>query len=258
MTANFDGIANKFDKNIYGTTKGKLRHHLLLHYLQSWLTCSTPLRVLDLGGGTGMMSLAFAAAGHKVTLVDSSDDVLEIARQRLNEFTTTTLLKCDVMALGNMQHYDLVLCHAVLEWLDKPFDLLHKLTTEMRPDASLSLSFFNQHAMYFSNVLYGNFEYIAQGLKVRNKVRLNPHNPLSPSDVISYLQGLENSQIVHQAGIRCFHDYMFDRSMQQSHFDHILEQEIEYGCQHPYMWLGKYFHLMLTITDASLCKNAQQ
>ena len=34
MRSNFDGIANKFDENIYGTSKGRLRHQLLLAHLQ--------------------------------------------------------------------------------------------------------------------------------------------------------------------------------------------------------------------------------
>ncbi len=58
----FDGISDKFARNIYGTTKGTLRHTLLCYHLQqlgilpelcSEHSSAKTLRVLDAGCGLG-------------------------------------------------------------------------------------------------------------------------------------------------------------------------------------------------------------
>ncbi len=52
---NFDDMAEKFSRNIYGTTKGELRQAILWQDLQPLLSQlgPGPLRVLDAGGGEG-------------------------------------------------------------------------------------------------------------------------------------------------------------------------------------------------------------
>lgn len=46
------------------------------------LAGTTPIRILDLGCGTGLLCNAYAAAGHSVTGVDPAGAMLEIARQK--------------------------------------------------------------------------------------------------------------------------------------------------------------------------------
>lgn len=239
----FNGIANKFDKNIYGTTKGKLRHALLCHYLSTELNASSSLKVLDAGGGTGMMSHEFAQCGHQVTLVDVSDESLAIARQRLIDYPSTVFCCADIDTIT--ERYDVIVCHALLEWLDDPLSIINRLVEHLSPNGVLSLSFFNQDAMLFNNAIYGNFDYIAKGMKVRNVVRLNPHNPQSPGHIIHNLNSMVNIELEKIAGIRCFHDYMRDTDMQQTQYEQIFSLEKEYGDKAPYMWLGKYFYIKI-------------
>jgi len=237
----FDGIANKFDKNIYGTSKGQLRHALLKHYLADELNTGHKMRVLDAGGGTGMMSREFAQNGHLVTLMDVSAESIAIAKERLSDFPDTRFICSDISAVS--EQFDLIICHALLEWLEQPLLVINKLIEQLLPEGVLSLSFFNHDAMLFNNAIYGNFDYIQKGMKVRNEVRLNPHNPQSPQRVLEALQSKKDIIITHTAGIRCFHDYMRDTSMQSSHFEDILSLEKEYGSKAPFMWLGKYFYI---------------
>ena len=46
---------------------------------------SRPLRVLDLGGGTGGLAVGLAEQGHSVTVVDPSADALASLRRRVSE-----------------------------------------------------------------------------------------------------------------------------------------------------------------------------
>lgn len=238
----FDGIADTFSKNIYGTTKGRLRHTLLCDILAPVI--EKPMRVIEIGGGTGVMSAHLASLGHKVVLTDASKEVLAQAEHALGNNENVTIRHQYLQEVTDLAHFDLVLCHAVLEWLDAPFDAITLLYNKMREGTTLSLSFFNQDANLFANAIYGNFDYIAKGMKAKKQVRLNPKQPLSAIKVVAFCESL-GFTVKDKAGIRCFHDYMRDISHQDSKYQELLSLERQYCRQEPYMWLGKYFHLTL-------------
>lgn len=241
----FDTIATKFENNIYGSTKGQLRHDLLLHYLTEHIELQqSPLKILDAGGGTGVMCESLLHYGHDLTLNDVSKDSLDIAKEKMGSSQSVTFSHGEIQRLVDNEGFDLVICHAVLEWLKHPLEAIEHLIQLTAPGGYLSISFFNRDAKLFGNLLYGNFDYVKQGMKNKNTVRLNPDMSLSPKDILNFLDA-KAVQLIHQAGIRCVHDYMFDRSMQTSRYDEIKQMEIAYGQQHPYCWLGKYFHIIL-------------
>ncbi|WP_158968846.1 methyltransferase [Paraglaciecola sp. L3A3] len=239
----FNDIADKFQKNIYGSTKGRLRHELLLaHLIQHTPISYGGMTILDAGGGTGMMTESLLNMQHKVTLTDIAMDPLDIAKQKLTGLGDFSLINADILSLGEQQ-YDLVICHAVLEWVKNPQQVLVKLASMVKPNGYLSLSFFNRDAQLFGNMCYGNFDYVEQGMKVKNRVRLTPNNPLRPSHVLAEFEALPLT-IKHQAGIRCFHDYLRDLDKQEKHYQQLKKLELEYGWQQPYLWLGKYFQII--------------
>lgn len=75
---NFDDIAEKFSRNIYGTTKGQLRQAILWQDLERVLEeiGGRKLRVLDAGGGEGQTAIKMAERGHQVTLCDLSGEMI--------------------------------------------------------------------------------------------------------------------------------------------------------------------------------------
>lgn len=80
---NFDDIAEKFSRNIYGTTKGQLRQAILWQDLDRVLAEIGPqkLRVLDAGGGEGQTAIKMAERGHQVILCDLSAQMIDRAKQ---------------------------------------------------------------------------------------------------------------------------------------------------------------------------------
>ena len=240
--SSFDGIADKFDKNIYGTTKGRLRHKILCHRLRDFLEGDL-LHVVDVGGGTGVMALEFAQRGHRVVNTDISNDTLQIAKKRLHAYPLATLSEGSLFDWQGSA--DLIICHAVIEWLENPQEAVSHLLRQLKSAQYLSLSFFNYDAMLFSNVLYGNFNYIQKGMKVKNQVRLNPRNPIRPDTILSLINQNPEVALKSSAGIRCFHDYVADKNMRDSQFDDILELELKYADKAPYKYLGKYFHCLV-------------
>ena len=129
----FDDLAIRFAEKIYGSNKGAIRLAVLQADLNEVLPLR-PLRVLDIGAGLGHMALWLTQQGHHVTLVEPALAMLETAQQRFTEAgCTATFVHADWQTFAQQQHtpYDLVLCHAVLEWLAEPDDILaalHRLT----------------------------------------------------------------------------------------------------------------------------------
>ncbi|STV83627.1 putative metallothionein SmtA [Klebsiella pneumoniae] len=120
---NFDDIAEKFSRNIYGTTKGQLRQAILWQDLEPLLAQlgPGPLRVLDAGGGEGQTAIKVAQLGHHVTLCDLSAEMVARARQAAADkgvIDNMHFVQCAAQDIA--QHLespvDLVLFHAVLEW----------------------------------------------------------------------------------------------------------------------------------------------
>ncbi|MFC3095531.1 methyltransferase domain-containing protein [Alteromonas sediminis] len=247
----FDGIADKFNKNIYGTPKGKLRHAILSHVLAPHFAHKTPLKVLDLGGGTGVMAQTFIEWGHKVDIVDISSDVLELAKASMNSAIDTGMVRffCSpIQTFNSEEKYDLVICHAVLEWLAEPLKCMASLVRFLKPEGTLSLSFFNRDAKLFSNVVYGNFEYVENGLQVKNQVRLNPQSPLTLDEVSQSLSGI-GFHCIQTSGIRCFYDYMKRPLVSEQEYQYLLALEKQYCQQAPFSLFGRYLHVLAKQPD---------
>lgn len=240
---NFDDLVNKFDNNIYGTTKGRLRHELLLHHLQEHVLKNTPMDILDAGGGTGEMACALAALGHRVTVNDVSAESLGVAEEKCREYPDTRFYHGSIQDLSEEQQYDLVVCHAVLEWVEDAPALMLTLSNLVKPGGHLSLSFYNKDAQLFNNMLYGNFHFVLGGMKKRNQVRLTPHSPRAPQDILRMFDELPLN-IINKAGIRCFHDYLKQKELAEQKYSELLTLELRHGSEEPYMWLGKYFQII--------------
>ncbi len=246
---NFDAIAQKFVKNIYGTTKGKIRSEIvwdeLLHCLA--LLPKRPLRILDAGGGFGYFTQKLAALGHQVVLCDISGELLQEAEKQLcgKEYADNVqLLHCSIQNLPEFigGQFDLILNHAVLEWLADPKQTLKGLLNFLSPDGLLSLMFYNKEAQRFFNLLSGNFEFVAKGMVRKKVVRLTPTSPLQEKDLRSWLAEF-NMQIIQKTGVRVLHDYLKEQAHSEEKFDLLLAMEKQYCHQEPYASLGRYTHL---------------
>ncbi len=248
---NFDSIAAKFQQNIYQTSKGQLRQLVLQRDLAELPLLAAPTQVLDIGAGQGQLALWLAAQGHQVHLTDVSAEMLAMAAQSAAGQGLTARLSFSNQSLQQLaadparqQQYPLVLCHAVLEWLADPEQAIAQLTSLLAPGGMLSLMFYNIDAKRLSNIIYGNFNYVLRDLSYKKKVSLSPQHPLDPAKVSQWCQQ-QGLQQLSKTGVRCFHDYLRDRSQQQTQFDLLLETELRYNRLEPYASLGRYQHLLL-------------
>ena len=82
-------------------------------------------RILDAGGGSGHIAVRLARLGHSVVLCDVSDEMLAKAATRAADAGVTDAIDLRHMSIRAFAdiadaEFDLVLCHAVLEWLEDP------------------------------------------------------------------------------------------------------------------------------------------
>ncbi|PRD14713.1 tRNA uridine 5-oxyacetic acid(34) methyltransferase CmoM [Pantoea coffeiphila] len=246
---NFDDIAEKFSKNIYGTTKGRIRQAILWQELDALLTTlpAAPLSVLDAGGGEGQTGCGIAALGHNVVLCDLSAEMLSRARRLAEEKGVSDNMQFKQISAQQAGQYldkpvDLVLFHAVLEWVAEPQQALRALYDVLKPGGVLSLMFYNINGLTMQTMVLGNFGYLQAGLGKRKRKTLSPDYPRDPQQVYGWLQEC-GFTIENKTGIRVFHDYLRDKNKQSERFDEVLALEKQYCHQEPFLSLGRYIHV---------------
>ncbi|SDJ46768.1 Methyltransferase domain-containing protein [Frankineae bacterium MT45] len=147
-------LADQFADGAYATVKGYVRTYVMHQHLLEHLP-PPPATVLDVGGGAGHQAFPLAQAGYQVTLLDSSPAMLAKAQQRLLHLAVdaqerVTLLEADGLHAAEAvagRHFDAVLCHGVLGYLDRPEPLVEQLCRCARPGGLVSIMTSNANAM---------------------------------------------------------------------------------------------------------------
>ena len=256
---NFDDLAKRFQKNIYGGLKGEIRLAVLERDFHEYFSrapfgeqlSATPLRILDAGGGQAQFSLNFAKAGHSVVICDISAEMLKLAEQEViaqNLQSKVQLIHCAIQDLSqhlveDAREFDVVLCHAVMEWVANPQELLATLMVYIKSEGFLSLTFYNLHSLIYKNLLRTNFKKIQEEDFGGSRGSLTPINPLYPEQVFKWLNELPLSRLT-TSGIRVFHDYIFNEEHRERDPQSVIELELVFSRKLPYQLLGRYIHVL--------------
>ncbi len=140
--------------------------------------------MLDIGGGLGQISFWLAAMGHEVTYNDMSRKVLEAAQVSATDLGLMESIywcQCPYQSLSReeLRTFDVVLCHALIEWFAKPEDLLGVLSQFTTRSRVLSLTFYNQKTLIYRNLIRGNFKVLENDF-VADPGSLTPHTSFEP------------------------------------------------------------------------------
>ena len=254
---NFDDISAHFEKKIYGGLKGQIRLAVLRHDIFGWVkswqqTHTRPLRVLDVGAGLAQISIELAKDGHDVTINDISANMLGIAKQNAGEAAQTiTWHTCPYQQLDDKLtgKYDLILCHAVLEWLAEPkliMDFFDRWLVDDRAEKGvLSLCFYNPASFVYRNLVMGNFNLLHNKDFKADNGSLTPNHPVAKDEVLAWIND-HYYQILHTSGLRVFHDYSPLKRGGHTNPQAVIEMEVAYSGQDPYKWLGRYLHFLVS------------
>ena len=239
--ADFDDLGDAFEADVYGTSKGRVRLEVLWEDLLEAVPeiADGKLSVLDAGGGSGRLAVRLARAGNRVLLCDPSERMLSMARERVEEEGVAdriTLVQSDVAGLADAvsERFDLVCCHAVLEWLADPRAAIGPLAERREPEGRLSLMFYNRNAAVLKRVLRGDFDCdVPAG---------EGPTPLDPEEVAGWLEAA-GLRVLSKAGVRIFHDHM-PPDVVEAGIERLLEVEKAYRRREPFASLGQHVHLV--------------
>ncbi len=243
---NFDKLIDKFEQRIYGTVKGQLRLQLLQEDLTA-LRDGEPLNIWDAGCGLGQMAAWFAEAGHRLICCDISGKMLARAQQLFDEKALEARFHHSPaqQLAEQLPQQDLILFHAVIEWLAEPLATLEQVADRVKPGGHLSLLFFNHHALIYRNVLRGTWRlrYVLEEKWFGQGKKLTPPHPQKPEVLIGWLER-HGFKITHHTGIRVFHDYLEENTLAQTDLKELIEVERKY-CRAPtFRNMGRYVHLL--------------
>jgi tRNA 5-carboxymethoxyuridine methyltransferase len=248
---NFDDLAPRFQRKIYGGLKGRIRLAVLEKDLEEFYPRALlpaqgqPLNILDAGGGSAPFSIGLANLGHHITLCDLSENMLEQARTRFSDQDLSDRLKIVQGAIQDHSSpgYDLVLCHAVLEWVADPQKLIRHLMGLTKPFGILSLTFYNLAGMIFKNLLRTNYKKITDQDFSGLPGGLTPTWPRKPDEVLGWLSP-HPFEILCHSGMRVFHDYILDIRDQKKDPDIVVGLELKFSRTSPFREMGRYQHIL--------------
>lgn len=233
---------------------GRLRYTLAEHNIARHLD-GRRLRILDVAGGNGVEAVRYAAAGHQVTLVDYSPQMLLSARS-LAESTgvahRVTVIESDVAKLGDVVEphaYDLVLCHNLLPYVS---DVESTLSTVMAPldeGGLVSVIAGNANsepmrAAIRDMDLTAAFESLDAAERYTHTFN-TPVYPRTAEEVSAVLRRLGSGVLGHY-GIRSVCDYIPDdeRKYDASFFAELERLEIALSDRMPFPLTARLFHLI--------------
>jgi S-adenosylmethionine-dependent methyltransferase len=243
----FDTIAKTFEQSVYGSSKGFIRWHVLWEDLLTELPQLRQggLAVLDAGGGAGRMTLALAKLGHHVTLVEPSKEMLEKARQFIqaeNISPRVTFVNQSLQDFTAKQPFDVILNHAVLEWLAEPKVALGHLIKQLKPDGCLSLMFHNRNTALFKKVLAGDLSLEFLREESYSSSWQEQTRPLYPETVTAWLDEF-GIKVQSKAGIRIFHDFVAEKD-REGKLGQLLELEKTLRKREPFASLAQHIHMV--------------
>ncbi|OOR92964.1 SAM-dependent methyltransferase [Moraxella caviae] len=256
---NFDAIADHFERKVYGGLKGQIRLAVLNRDIGEMVAAleaklGRKLRILDVGAGLGQISLSLAAQGHHCTINDISAAMLDKARAKAQaDGIDARFITAPYQTLPNVLHdekFDVILCHALLEWLGEPDEIMAFFERYLVDCGVLSLCFYNPASLVYRNLVMGNF-YQLDAPKPADNKSLTPNHPVAAKDVERWLDAYGYRTLL-RSGVRVFSDYAPLKRGGLTNPEAVIQMELRYSRQLPYRLMGRYLHVLASKDGAGL------
>ena len=117
------------------------KHDFVAEYgkgLLEFLPKNDEQTILDLGCGTGTLTVQLTSFGNKVIGVDSSQNMIDKAQK---QFDNIDFRVCDALALPFEKEFDVVFSNAVFHWISDHSTLLKNIHKALKPQGVLVCEF---------------------------------------------------------------------------------------------------------------------
>lgn len=239
------------------TPEGRLRLDLAFANLQAFL----PLRqgsnfpyALDLGCGTGATGIRLARLGFHVTLLDSSEAMLDIAQRAALHAAVgdkVTIKKGDAATLStlfNAGAFNVILCHNVLEYVDDPGAVLCDAARQLRNSSAILSVLVRSQAgeVLKAAIQIGDLAAAEQALISEwGKESLYAGNVrLFTLDEMRTMLKASSLRIVGERGVRIITDYLPPKVSRDEQYQRIFELERKLGSRAEFVASARYMQFL--------------
>jgi S-adenosylmethionine-dependent methyltransferase len=237
------------------TPAGRLRSDLAWENLRCFLPRddAAKLRALDVGGGTGFASVELARLGHEVVLLDSSEQMLQIARQDADACNVTpriSFCRAETKQLRELfaaDSFDVVICHNLLEYSEVPSTTVCDIAHVLRKNGLFSVLVRNRAGEVLKDAVKSQDWKLATANLTADTVidtlYGNSMRLFAPADLQEMLArcGLE---IVAEHGVRVFCDYLALEAPTDATYSQIFELESTLGARPEFFAIARYIQLI--------------
>lgn len=211
-------------------------------------------RVLDVGCGQGTQALRLARAGHEVTGLDISAELLSRFEDALAAEPADLRARVHlIQGAGEFARdvapgpFDVVLCHGVLMYLDDPTSMLNALSGVAAERATMSLLVRNGLATAMRDGLRGKFDDAMAAFDSRDYVnRLGLAARAHVPTEVDQLLSTGGWQRYDWYGVRVFTDHRDEDAPSPDQLAPLLAAEREAGRRDPYRQVAALLHLVYT------------
>lgn len=237
-----------------GQPWSKLRYAVINHNLNRHLP-QRPLNVLDAGGGSGRDAIRLALQGHRVTLLDYSQAMLDEAHRDAETNGVNAKIRLqlgkveDIPALYPTPQFDVVVFNNVIQYMADANSALQAVCHPLLPGGYLSLTSINRYSMAYRDALLNLDLDAAYNQLDQHQMYTVTFDTMttvySGEEIIQRLTEMGNNVLGHY-GIRCVNDYIADNDRKHDpEFYAALERlEIAMSDRYPYYLLARIFQIV--------------
>lgn len=245
---------NKINNWIEGQNKpwGKLRYEIAFVNLKKHLP-KKKLTILDIGGGNGYDSIPLAKIGHKITIVDYSQNMLNKAKLVLkkNHLTNVELINCDLNNIKDKltKKFDVILCHNVLSYVDDEKKSLKIILSLLKRNGILSIMQINRYSeVIYPLVFEKNIDKTISNIDIIH-TKANTFNvPIkrfSPEELINLTEKFK-TKLIKRYGILIACSLISDNKIkyQKKFYNKLKKLELLLTEKYPFYLMSRFIHLI--------------
>jgi S-adenosylmethionine-dependent methyltransferase len=266
ITANADGERFRSEAHKYAaylaTPDGRLRLDLTFANLQGFLAQPQAEKLwcaLDVGGGTGAMAVRLARLGIHVTLLDSSQEMLDLAKRAACESKVSERMVFEygdasqLIKVFQPASFDVVLCHNILEYVDDPAVVLRGVARLMRDSKSiLSILVRNRAGEVFKAAIQAGDLASAENNLAADWAQESLYGGrvrLFARDGLEFMLQAASLEVVAMLGVRVVSDYLPSNVSRSAEYRPILELERKLGSRPEFAGVARYLQCLVRRSD---------
>ena len=164
--------------------------------------------ILDIGCGNGSLSLQFLGNENKITLLDISSPMLDIAKNNISadRLDSVSLINVDFLEHEFKETYDIVICVGVLAHVNSVDDTIKKITEILNPGGKCILQMTNYSSLigkvlvgyyWFISTLKQEDSYFVNAIKLKDIVAIAEKLNLMKINSLSYVSLLPGMSFIN-------------------------------------------------------------